>query len=201
MDYRPTRVELWYDRVLTSSPLPPPNAFSISINGAGGVQPSSVVVSSEVVLLTLPTPVESGDRVSVSYAVPDSNPIRDNQGKPAPGFTARSAADVTGTWYGVVRVEMTAGSYQSTEPRTGQTEVTVGVYPRSPVDILPPDLEFWVEIETSDGTATAGADYVPLKAHRLRLMGTHTQENPATATILVNADDVMDGRSETLGWD
>ena len=201
VEYRPTRVELWYDAepALAESPSPPPNAFSISINGAGGVQPSSVVVSSEVVLLTLPTPVESGDRVSVSYTVPDSNPIRDNQGKPAPGFTARSAADVTGTWYGVVRVEMTAGSYQSTEPRTGQAEVTVGVYPRSPVDILPPDLEFWVEIETSDGTATAGADYVPLKAHRLRLMGTHTQENPATATILVNADDVMDGRSETLG--
>ena len=201
VDYRPTRVELWYDKdhLLVRSPSPPASAFSISINGAGGVQPSSVVVSGEVVLLTLPTPVESGDRVSVSYAVPDSNPIRDDQGRPAPGFTARSAADVTGTWYGVVRVAMAAGAYQSTEPRTGQAEVTVGVYPSSPVDILPPDLEFWVEIETSDVTATAGADYVPLKAHRLRLMGTHTQENPATATILVNADGVMEGRSETFG--
>ena len=200
MEYRPTRVELWYDESSDRrSPLPPRSAFSISINGAGGAQPSSVVVAGEAVLLTMPTPVESGDRVSVSYAVPDSYPIRDDQGRPAPGFTARSAADVTGTWYGVVRVEMTAGSYQSTEPRTGQTEVTVGVYPSSPVDILPPDLEFWVEIETSDGTATAGADYVPLKAHRLLLRGTHTQENPATATILVNADGVMEGRSETFG--
>ena len=200
LDYRPTRVELWYDEVLIDDPLPPRSAFSISINGAGGVQPSSVVVSASeaVVLLTLPTPVESGDRVSVSYEVPASNPIRDRDGRPASGFTSKSAVDDTGTWYGTVRVAMNEGAYQSTEPRTGQAEVTVGVYPRSPVDILPPDLEFWVEIETSDVTATAGADYVPLKAHRLLLMGTHTQENPATATILVNADGVMDGRSETF---
>ena len=199
VEYRPTRVELWYDESLIDDPLPPRSAFSISINGAGGAQPSSVVVSGEAVLLTLPTPVESGDRVSVSYAVPTSNLLRDEDGRPAPGFTARSAADVTGTWYGVVRVAMSSGAYQSTEPRTGQAEVTVGVYPRSPVDIMPPDLEFWVEIETSDGTATAVADYVPLTAHRVRLMGTHTQENPATATILVNADGVMEGRSETFG--
>ena len=155
LDYRPTRVELWYDESPDQHDPSPPAQRLLHFDqrrrrgaafqcGCRGLRSRRVVDAADARRIRRPCERQ------LRRAGPATS-IRDDEGRPAPGFTSRSAADVTGTWYGTVRVAMAAGAYQSTEPRTGQTEVTVGVYPRSPYvdEVLPPDLEFWVEIETS----------------------------------------------------
>ena len=194
---RPTRVELRYADELQLED-PPASAFSISINGEPEVNPTRTRVVDEIfaVFLKLPTPISQGDSVTVSYTPPTDNPIRDLNNNPALGFTSLSAVDITGTWDGVFRVQMEKVAYQITEPRDGQVEVTVGIITRSPVlefDI-PPDLRFWVEIRTHDGTAKGGEDFVPVKSRRVEMTG----DGPSYTTLLVNADGIMEGRSETF---
>ena len=194
---RPTRVELRYADELQLED-PPASAFSISINGEPEVNPTRTRVADEIftVLLKLPTPISQGDSVTVSYTPPTDNPIRDGDNNPALGFTSLSAVDITGTWDGVFRVQMEKVAYQITEPRDGQVEVTVGIVSRSPVleFDLPPDLRFWVEIRTHGGTAKSGEDFVPVKSRRVEMTGTE----PSYTTLLINADGIMEGRSETF---
>ena len=195
---RPTRVELRYADELQQED-PPASAFSISINGEPAVNPTRTRVVEEIftVLLKLPTPISHGDSVTVSYTPPTDNPIRDLNNNPALGFTSLDAVDITGTWDGVFRVNIERSAYQVTEPRDGQVEVTVGIVTRSPVleFDLPPDLRFWVEIRTNGDTAKSGEDFVPVESRRVEMTGA----DPSYTTLLINADGLMEGRSETFG--
>ena len=195
---RPTRVELRYAEELLGED-PPTGAFSISINGEPAVNPTRTRVGGEIftVLLELPTPISQDDSVTVSYTPPTDNPIRDLNNNPALGFTSLDAVDITGTWDGVIRVNMERAAYQVTEPRDGQVEVTVGIVTRSPVleFDLPPDLRFWVEIRTHGDTAKSGEDFVPVESRRVEIIGA----SPSYTTLLVNADGLMEGRSENFG--
>ena len=74
---------LTYDEPLDGNSAPAGDTYTVIV--AGGVyRPSSVSVSGdEVVTLTLPTPAEHGDIVTVSYLVPGTNPIQDEAGNDA----------------------------------------------------------------------------------------------------------------------
>ena len=67
-----------------------------SAQGQGGTSSGTGATSVEgrTVTVTLDRPVAPGDRVVVSYDRPDENPVRDESGDEAEGFSARPAANV-----------------------------------------------------------------------------------------------------------
>ena len=66
---------------------PAASAFTVKVDGSSGVNPTGVSVSGRVVTLTLETAVEPGQTVTVSYAKPTTDKIRDLSGKEAEAFT------------------------------------------------------------------------------------------------------------------
>ena len=75
---------------------PAPGAFTVSVDGATGAAPSSAdTITGKTVTLTLASAVTSGQTVTVSYAVPGTNPLRDASGLAAPAFTDRAVTNTT----------------------------------------------------------------------------------------------------------
>ena len=66
---------------------PANNAFTVSVDGGTGVNPTAVSISGSVVELTLGTAVGQNAQATLTYAVPGSNPIRDLSGKEADPLT------------------------------------------------------------------------------------------------------------------
>ena len=65
-------------------------AFTVKVNGGTGTNPTAVSIADDVVTLTLASGVVPAQTVTVSYAKPGSNPIKDLTGKEADGFTDRA---------------------------------------------------------------------------------------------------------------
>ena len=80
-----------YGEALDESSVPPRTAYTVTVDGGAGVRPTDVSVSGRTVTLTLPSAVASGQSVTVSYAVPTSNPVQDAGGVPATAFTDEAA--------------------------------------------------------------------------------------------------------------
>ena len=86
---------LAFDKALMTA-APPASAFTVK--GAGEVAsqiPTAVSVSGSYVILTLGTAAVDGNTVTMSYAVPDTNPIRDTDGNPAGSFTDKAVTNDT----------------------------------------------------------------------------------------------------------
>ena len=79
-----------YSKRLDVESVPAPEAFSVSVNGVAQT-PTHVTLlrtyGPQTVTLTLPSLAASTDTVTVSYAVPASNPIRDMGRRPAVALT------------------------------------------------------------------------------------------------------------------
>ena len=74
---------------LDTNSKPAASAFTISVDGGAGANPSSVdTISGSTVTMTLATAVTSGQTVTVAYAVPTTNPLQDTSGIEAPAFAA-----------------------------------------------------------------------------------------------------------------
>ena len=69
---------------------PVSTAFTVRMNGGTGTNPTGVSIADNVVTLTLASGVVPAQTVTVSYAKPGSNPIKDLSGKEADGFTDRA---------------------------------------------------------------------------------------------------------------
>ena len=86
-------LSLSYSKRLDVESVPAPEAFSVSVNGVAQT-PTHVTLlrtyGPETVTLTLPSLAASTDTVTVSYAVPASNPIRDTGRRPAAALTDRA---------------------------------------------------------------------------------------------------------------
>ena len=67
---------------------PAASAFTVKVDGGSGVNPTDVSVSGRVVTLTPGTAITPGQAVTVSYAKPTTDKIRDLSGKEADEFTA-----------------------------------------------------------------------------------------------------------------
>ena len=86
---------LAFDKALMTAK-PPASAFTVK--GAGGVAsqiPTAVSVSGSYVILTLGTAAVPGNTVTMSYAVPDTNPIRDTDGNSAASFIDKAVPNDT----------------------------------------------------------------------------------------------------------
>ena len=84
-----------YNKRLDVSSVPAPGQFSVSVNGVAQT-PTHVTLwrshGPEAVTLTLGTPPASTDTVTVSYTVPESNPIKDTFGDLAFALTDREVS-------------------------------------------------------------------------------------------------------------
>ena len=80
-------LSLRYYEPLDENSIPARTAYTVKVDGGAGVRPTHVSVSGRTVTLTLPSTVASGQTVTVSYAVPSSNPVRDAGGSAAPALT------------------------------------------------------------------------------------------------------------------
>ena len=86
-------LSLSYSKRLDVESVPAPEAFSVSVNGVAQTPTHVTLLRSlgpETVTLTLPSLAASTDTVTVSYAVPASNPIRDTGRRPAAALTDRA---------------------------------------------------------------------------------------------------------------
>ena len=86
------QLRLIYDEALDESSEPPPDAFTVS-GGASTHAVAETAVNWRTVTLTLDPPVAVGETgITVSYAVPSGNPIRDLAGNEAEALTDAPAA-------------------------------------------------------------------------------------------------------------
>ncbi|MXY16825.1 MAG: hypothetical protein F4057_08085 [Acidobacteria bacterium] len=82
---------------LDTNSKPAASAFTVYVDGGAGANPSSVdTISGDDVTLTLATAVTSGQTVTLDYAVPGTNPLRDESELDAPGFTGQTVTNNTG---------------------------------------------------------------------------------------------------------
>ena len=73
---------LTYDEDLDADSEPAPSAFTVTVDGASRAV-TGVSVDGTKVVLTLATAVRAGETVTVTYAVPAMNPLRDEARNPA----------------------------------------------------------------------------------------------------------------------
>ena len=90
-------LSLFYSEELNST-APASTAFTVQVDGGTGANPAAVFIEGSVVKLTLATPVLHDQAVTVSYAIPNSDPIRDLSGKEAEGFTGQVAEPASGLY-------------------------------------------------------------------------------------------------------
>lgn len=65
---------------------PANGAFAVKVDGGAGAHPTAVSVADNVVTLTLASTITRDHTVTVNYAKPTSNPIKDRSGKEADAF-------------------------------------------------------------------------------------------------------------------
>ena len=79
-------LKLTYDEALDADSEPAPSAFTVTVPGRR-LAVTGVSASSTNVFLTLASAVRAGETVTVSYAVPAMNPLRDEASNPAAAFS------------------------------------------------------------------------------------------------------------------
>ena len=81
---------------LDANSKPAASALTVYMNGGAGTNPSSVdTIRGKTVTMTLATAVTSGQTVTLDYAVPETNPLRDESELNAPAFTGRTVTNNT----------------------------------------------------------------------------------------------------------
>ena len=91
------RLALTYGEALDAGSVPAAGAFAVTVAGAPRslAAANPVAVSGREVVLTLASPAARHEAVTVSYAVPASNPVRDAAGNAAQPFAGRAVANDT----------------------------------------------------------------------------------------------------------
>ena len=84
---------LTYDEDLDPGSEPAPSAFTVTVDGASRAV-TGVALDETKARLTLASAVRAGETVTVSYTVPAMNPLRDEAGNPAAGFTDHAVTNL-----------------------------------------------------------------------------------------------------------
>jgi uncharacterized repeat protein (TIGR02059 family) len=87
----PARLEMTFSLTLANI-LPATSSFTVTVNGTPG-SVSTVSVSGTKVLLGLSSRVSYGDRITVAYAKPSTNPLQTAAGGQAESFSARNVTN------------------------------------------------------------------------------------------------------------
>ena len=116
---------LTYNEALDTGSEPGSGAFTVKVGGTAVSLASSnpVAVAGSTVTLTLAAAVVAADTVTVSYAVPGSNPLQDAGGTDAPAFTDLTVTNGTGNTPPVFADATAARSFTET---VGDAVATAG---------------------------------------------------------------------------
>ena len=87
----PARLEMTFSLALANI-LPAVSSFTVKVNGTS-VSVSSVSVSGTKVLLTLSSQVSHGDKITVAYTKPSTNPLQTAAGGQAESFSAQNVTN------------------------------------------------------------------------------------------------------------
>ena len=93
-----TSLVLTYAEALDTGSTPAASAYSVTVDGGANPMVTNVSVSGRTVTLTLAAAVTAANSVTLTYS-PGSNPVQDESGLDAPGFSNRTVAvnnDATG---------------------------------------------------------------------------------------------------------
>ena len=90
-----TALVLIYDEDLDDSSVPAASAYSVKVDGSDRTV-SSVAINGKRVTLTLASAVTSGQTVTVSYRVPDTNPVQNADGLNAAALIDEAVTNNTG---------------------------------------------------------------------------------------------------------
>ena len=92
-----TALTVTFGEVLDTGSAPAGGAFSVSASESGTLAGTgTVAISGATATVTLASAVAAGETVTVSYTKPDTNPLRDEVGNDAAGFSNEAAYNVTG---------------------------------------------------------------------------------------------------------
>ncbi len=142
-----TSLVLTYAEALDTGSTPAASAYSVTVAGGAGPAVTNVSVSGDTVTLTLATAVTAGPAVTLTYS-PGSNPVQDESGLDAPGFSNRTVA---------VNNDATGEPTISGVPQVGEM-LTANVSAIGDTDGLPARFDYrWVRVapggaETDIGT-------------------------------------------------
>ncbi len=157
-----TSLVLTFVEDLDANSIPAAGAFTVEKTPSGGTETTVTVsgtpaFSGKTVTLTLAAAVVSTDTVTVSYANPNTNPLRDASGIEAPGFADYEVINNTGV------VNTPAGGMPAIDgtPQVGQTLTAQGggIYDADGLpDTFPVGYGFqWLRVNGATETAIAGA--------------------------------------------
>jgi len=91
-DVAENKLVITFNAALNESIIPATTAFSVSgVTGSPSI--SSVSISGAEATLTLSGNADFADTITVSYAVPDNNPLQDADGMPTPAFTEEAVTN------------------------------------------------------------------------------------------------------------
>ncbi len=200
-------VRLTYDEWLDSGSVPPPSAFAVVLEPSSAytrTEVTDVAVGGSQVELTLAQAAPSGTTVGLTYEVPDTGAIRDEDELEAVGFvwaTATAAAafipvdatlsalSLSGVDIGTFSSAITA--YQASVPHsvttttvtaaTTRSGATVAIAPANPVTLAEGANQILVTVTAEDGTTT--------QTYTL----TVTRARPPEVTIAALASPVTEG--------
>ena len=84
---------LTYNEDIDEDSIPATSAYSVTVGTGAAAEPSGVSISGTAVTLTLVAAAAAGEDVSVTYAVPSTNPVQDVSGNDAGPLTARAVTN------------------------------------------------------------------------------------------------------------
>ena len=186
-----TSLVLTYGEALDGTSTPAPGAFTVTVAGAAtSPTVSGVSIGASAVTLTLSSAVSFGETLTVSYAVPVTNPIRDTAGNDAEALTEQAVVNETPDG---VTVSFSAGKYTAAEGGTAATvRVTLSAAP---------GFEVTIPIDVTLNGATAqdetGADYSGIPESVTFAIG-ETEQTFTVTAIDDSVDD--DGESISLSF-
>jgi uncharacterized repeat protein (TIGR02059 family) len=140
----PSVVEMTYSLNL-SSILPAASAFSVMVNSVARTV-NTVAISGTKVMLTLASPVVSGNTVTVAYTKPSSNPLQSTSGAQAETITAQSVTN---------NVQAVAPVYVSSAVANATPSIIEMTYTLALANIVPAATAFSVKVNSVARAVTA----------------------------------------------
>ena len=192
-----TALTLTYNETLDGDSVPAASAYTVKVGGTAVSLAATdpVAVSGSAVTLTLASAVTSGDTVTVSYAVPTTNPVQDAAGNDAAVLTDQAVTHVD--------TAPTPSSAAATDARTLTLtfDKAVTVPPADPNHVNPgqkkkgkfplEDLRYVFSIQ---GLYSEGRQIPNVSPHRVRVSG-------STVTLtLADAVEALPGREVTVSY-
>lgn len=88
------QIRLTCSQALDPAIIPDINSFSVTINQASLVSPTSIIITENLIKVVLPNPVQAGDDLTITYT-PADTPIKDLNGNLLAGFTDYPVSNTT----------------------------------------------------------------------------------------------------------